>query len=101
MRYTVDETSFAIHIYNDGDDVPFQFQPDYPNGDKFDSVEEASAWAEASIAAHSADVKVNAPNGKGLAGEPKLDLEAIAQARAELLAKLGITEEEAKLLLGN
>jgi hypothetical protein len=101
MRYTVDETTFAINIYADGEDVPFLFQPDYPNGDKFDSVEEATAWAEASIAARSASAKVYAPNGKGLAGEPKLDLEAIAQAREELLAKLGITEEEAKLLAGN
>lgn len=101
MRYTVDKTTFAINIYADGEDVPFQYQPQYPNGDTFDSIEEAIAWAEASIAAHSPDVKVNAPNGKGLAGEPKIDLEAIAVARAELLAKLDITEEEAKLLLGN
>lgn len=98
MRYTVDKTTFAINIYADGEDVPFQFQPDYPNGDKFDSVEEASAWAEAAIAAHSDDVKVNAPNGKGLPGEPKVDLQAIAEARQALLTKLGITEEEAKLL---
>jgi hypothetical protein len=99
MRYTVDETTFAINIYADGEDVPFLFQPNYPNGDTFDSVEEATAWAEASIAAHSAEVKVNAPNGKGLAGEPKIDLQAIAQARAELLTKLGITEDEARLLI--
>lgn len=95
MRYEVDPTSYAIKIFNDGEDIPFQFQPDYPNGDKFDSVEEANTWAEAAIAAHSPDCSVYAPNGKGLAGEIKVD---IAQERANLLARLGLTEEEAQLL---
>lgn len=94
MRYEIDSETYAIKIYNDGDDVPFQFQPDYPNGDKFDSVEEASAWAELSIAAHSDECLVYAPNGKGLAGEAKPD----PQARQNLLNRLGITEEEVRLL---
>lgn len=94
MRYEVNVETYAIKIYNDGDDVPFQFQPDYPNGDKFDSVDEASAWAELSISAHSPECLVYAPNGKGLAGEAKPD----PKARENLLAKLGITEEEARLL---
>jgi len=96
MRYTVDSVNFAIHIYQDGADIPFQFQPDYPNGDKFDSVEEASVWAELSIAAHSPDVMEYAPNGKGLAPEIKAD----PNAKSKLLIKLGITAEEAKLLVG-
>ena len=94
MRYEVDSETFAINIYNDGDDVPFQFQPDYPNGDKFDSVDEASAWAELSIAAHLPECLIYAPNGKGLAGEAKPD----PQARQNLLNRLGITEEEVRLL---
>jgi len=95
MRYTVDPVNFAINIYHDDKDIPFQFQPDYPNGDPFDSVEEASAWAELSIAAHSPEVMEYAPNGKGLAPEIKPD----PNAKAALLAKLGITADEAKLLL--
>jgi len=94
MRYEVNPETYAIKIYNDGDDVPFQFQPDYPNGDKFDSVNEASAWAELSIAAHLPECLIHAPNGKGLAGEAKPD----PKARENLLAKLGITEAEARLL---
>jgi len=94
MRYEVDSENFAINIYNDGDDIPFHFQPDYPNGDKFDSVEEASQWAEMSIDAHLPECLIHAPNGKGLAGEAKPD----PKARENLLAKLGITEEEARLL---
>jgi hypothetical protein len=94
MRYTVDQDTFAINIFNDGEDVPFHYQPDYPNGDPFDSVEEASIWAEAAIAAHSPDVLVYAPNGKGLTGESKPD----PMLKANLIAKLGLTQEEAALL---
>lgn len=97
MRYTVDETTFAINIYADGEDVPFQFQPDYPNGDKFDSVEEASAWAQAAIDARSEEVRFNAPNGKGLPGEVKYiySAQVLAKASAEKkLAALGLTAEE-------
>ena len=89
MRYTVDETTFAINIYNDGDDIPFHFQPDYPNGDPFDSIEEARAWAEASIASHSAEVLVGPPIGKNIPGEAKPD----PNVKAALLARLGITAE--------
>ena len=96
MRYEIDAETFAIKIFNDGENIPFQFQPEYPNGDKFDSIAEASAWAELSIAAHSPDVMKYAPNGKGLAPEVKPD----PNAKAALLAKLGITADEAKLLLG-
>lgn len=94
MRYEVDPTTYAISIYDDGSDIPFQFQPDYPNGDSFDSVEEASAWAEASIAAHSDECPVYAPNGKGLEGEAKPD----PQAAQKVLDRLGITLEEAMSL---
>jgi hypothetical protein len=95
MRYEIDAETFAIKIFNDGENIPFQFQPEYPNGDKFESVGEASAWAELSIAAHSPDVMEYAPNGKGLAPEVKPS----PNAKAALLAKLGITADEAKLLL--
>lgn len=106
MRYTVDPVTFAINIWaldappvdeNNQviEDIPFQYQPDYPNGDPFESVEEATAWAEASIAAHSPDVLFFAPIGKGIAPEAKPD----PNAKQNVLAKLGITAEEARLLL--
>lgn len=92
MRYTVDPVTFAINIFNDGEDTPFQFQPDYPNGDKFDSVEEASSWAEASIAAHAPEVTHLAPNGKGL--EPALKVPSAVASAREKLAALGLTPDE-------
>lgn len=93
--YQVNPDTYAITFWDGINAEPYQFQPDYPNGDPFDSVEEASAWAELSIAAHSPEVMEYAPNGKGLAPEIKPD----PLAKQKLLAKLGITAEEAKLLL--
>jgi hypothetical protein len=79
MRYEIDENN-AVRIYNDGDDVPFLFQPDYPNLDPFDSKEEAENWAKLAIAAFEPD-EPYAPAGKGLPGEPKQTLEQIAEAQ--------------------
>jgi hypothetical protein len=95
MKYEIDPDTFAISFYDGVEPQPFQFQPDYPNGDKFDSIEEAKAWAEASLAAFSDDCKVYAPNGKGLAGEPKPD----PDARQKVLDRLGLTAAEVRLLL--
>ena len=33
MRYEIDEQTFAVSIYEDEQNVPFWFQPDYPNYD--------------------------------------------------------------------
>ena len=95
--YIIDPQTFAINFYDDAIEQvePYQFQPCYPNGDKFDSVAEAKQWAELSIAAHNADVMEYAPNGKDLAPELKPD----SLAKEKLLTKLGITADEAKLLL--
>jgi hypothetical protein len=92
MRYEIDPVNFAISIFENGSDVPFQYQPDYPNLDKFDTYEEAEAWAQASIAAHALDATHYAPNGKGLAPEPIVP-SAIASGKAKLEA-LGLTPEE-------
>lgn len=97
MRYTVDETTFAISIFDDGADVPFQFQPTYPNGDSFDSIEEAGFWAELSIAAHSPDVSLYAPNGKNLEPESK---PTPSETKAHALKKLGLSVDDLKELLG-
>jgi len=69
FRYTVDNNN-AVRVFKDEDDVPFWFQPDYPNGDKFDTKEEAEAWAVLAVESMQED-KPYAPNGKGLESEPK------------------------------
>ena len=71
MRYEIDENN-AVRMYNDGDTVPFMYQPDYPNLDKFDTKEEAKAWAELAMSALLDVTAPHAPIGKGIAGEAKI-----------------------------
>lgn len=70
MKYEIDPVTFAVTVY-DSNDVPFLSQPDYPNYDKFDSVDEATTWALAFIEAQKPDTLYYAPNGKNLPAELK------------------------------
>ena len=67
--YTIDE-NFAIKIFDNGSDVPFLYQPGYPNGDTFDSKNEAEIWAKLAIAAFEPDQPF-APIGKNIMGATK------------------------------
>ena len=70
MRYEIDN-NFAIRVFNDGENVPFLFQPNYPNEDTFDSYEEADTWAKLFIDSNLIAEAPYAPNGKDLLGQPK------------------------------
>lgn len=96
MRYEIDKETFAINIYQDGAEVPFWFQPDYPNGDKFDSFEEAETWAKLAVKSHDPKYGYFAPDGKGLAGAAKPTEQEILEAK---LARTGLTVEDLKNLL--
>jgi hypothetical protein len=74
MYYEIDD-EFAVRIFNDGDSIPFWFQPDYPNEDTFDSREEAETWAKLAIAAYY-ESQPAPPIGKGLKGEMRKRLTA-------------------------
>ena len=69
MRYEINPVTFGVTVF-DANEVPFLVQPDYPNYDKFDSVEEATTWALAFIEAQKPDSLYYAPTGKGI--EPQL-----------------------------
>ena len=97
MYYEINSETFAISFYDGVNAEPYQFQPDYPNTDKFDSYEEAETWAKLSIQAHDPEYKFFAPIGKGLAGEPKPTETEMAESK---LARTGLTVAELKLLLG-
>lgn len=45
MRYEIDETN-AIRVYNDGETVPFCFQPDWPDTTPWADRAEAENWAQ-------------------------------------------------------
>jgi len=69
FTYTIDNDN-AVRVFKNGDDAPFWFQPDYPNGDKFDTKEEAEAWAVLAVESMQDD-KPFPPSGKGVTGEAK------------------------------
>lgn len=48
-----------VNLYRDGEDVPFLYQPHYPDGTPFESVESAQAWAEDYVAARLAEEAEN------------------------------------------
>lgn len=86
MRYEITE-NFEVKIYNDGDDIPFWYQPDYPNGDNFDDAEEAETWAKLAVASF-LDSEPFAPVGKGLEGEPKPTPEELEAMKSNRVKKI-------------
>lgn len=97
MHYEIDESTYAIKIFDGVNAEPFMFQPHYPNGDSFDSFEEAENWAKEQIKAQNPEYGFFAPNGKGLAGEAK---PTPAQLFEYKLASIGLTVDELKAALG-
>jgi len=96
MHYEINLETFAISFFDGVNPEPFQFQPDYPNLDKFDSYEEAEEWAKLSIKSHDPEYGFYAPNGKGLAPEPK---PTAAQQQEAKLKAIGLSVDELKALL--
>jgi hypothetical protein len=98
IHYTIDPTTFAISIFDGVNEEPFNYQPNYPNGDSFDSVEEATAWAEEAVSSHDPNYGFYPPAGKNMPSESKPTPKQMAEAR---LASIGLTVEELKGLLAN
>lgn len=96
MYYTIDNETFAITFYDGVNPEPFQYQPDYPNLDKFDSYEEAEEWAKLAIKSHDPKYGFFAPNGKNIPGEAKPTEEDV---RLIKLAQTGLTVDDLKALL--
>jgi hypothetical protein len=81
LRYEIDSQSFQVKMFDDND-ASFLIQPHYPNGDVFDSVEEATKWA----IAFTSETHF-APEGKSFAPKPKPTDAEIAERRAYLMSK--------------
>lgn len=97
MHYLIGENN-SVSIYaNENDVKPFWYQPTYPNGDTFDSAEEASQWAELAIQAQTDESAPYPPNGKGIAGEAKPTSLEKTQSKLEAM---GISIDDLKTLLG-
>lgn len=96
MKYEIDKETFAVSIFQDNQDFPFWYQPDYPNGDKFDSFEEAKTWAELAVKSQDENYGFTPPNGKGLPENPKPTEKEILLAK---LNRLGLSVPELKKIL--
>jgi hypothetical protein len=97
MHYEIDESTFAVNIYDDINPEPFWYQPTYPNGDTFDTYAEAEEWAKAAMTSQDPDYPFFVPNGKGLPGEPKPTEKEILEGK---LSATGLTVDDLKTLLG-
>lgn len=97
MHYEIDSVNFAVNVFDGNSAEPFWHQPHYPNGDSFDSVEEATAWAELAIKSQDPDYGFYAPDGKGL--EPKAKPTEIEIIQGKL-GSIGLTVDELKKILG-
>jgi hypothetical protein len=84
-------------MWDDINKEPFLYQPHYPNMDSFDSKEEAEIWAKYKLEELTIEEAPEAPLGKGLPAEPKPTL---MQQRERSLARLGLTVDDLKALLG-
>lgn len=96
MHYEIDPTTFAIRVFDGVNAEPFWYQPNYPNGDSFDSIEEATAWAEEAVKSQDPNYGFFPPNGKGLEPNPKPTAQQVTETK---LAMLGLTVEELKKVL--
>lgn len=75
-RYTVmQEEPYTIEVFYDGADVPGLRQPFWPNGEPWESAEEAEEWALQFIESIENEEAPYAPNGRGEERQPKPDPE--------------------------
>lgn len=86
--YTINENN-TIEIFGEGQEIPFLRQPNYPNGDAFDTREEAETWAQLYIEALVNEEAPFAPIGKDIPGEPKPTKEQMLAMLQERAAEFG------------
>jgi hypothetical protein len=100
IRFELDENN-AVKCFKSGSNVPFSFQPNWPNGDAWVDAAEATAWAELYLASINDPEAPYAPQKRGvdgLAKPPKAKRDAISalliqlEAATTLEQKIAITE---------
>jgi hypothetical protein len=79
MFFTIDENN-QISVFQNEETKPFLLQPYYPNGDSFDSKEEAETWAELFIESFT-EGNLLAPEGKGLDQKPKPPVQPVKDGK--------------------
>lgn len=78
MRYEIDQNTFAITVFVETQEPPVLFQPFWPDGTEWGSLEEAEAWASQYVKAANNWQELFPPSGPG--EEPTPQPEPIAPA---------------------
>lgn len=50
ITYKIDPGTFTVEIFSSENEAPFLYQPDWPTGEAWASLEEATEWTESFIA---------------------------------------------------
>lgn len=80
--YTISDEN-VVEIFAEGQESPILRQPQYPNGDAFDTNKEASEWATLYIASIEDGAAPYAPMAKGTDGAAKeTDQDKLARLKA-------------------
>lgn len=87
-RYEIKENN-VVEVFSEGSDVPFLRQPTYPNGDSFDSFEEAEGWANMLLIHLNDKTQPTAPIGKNIPGEIIKTAEELLQELLDIAASYG------------
>ena len=85
MNYLVNSDTFEVSVFDGINIEPILIQPTFPNGDIFESYNEAEIWAQAFVESHDDSVLYFAPNGRNEAPNPKPTAEQIEQRRQAML----------------
>jgi hypothetical protein len=71
LIYTVNDNPLEVYIYVSGNPVPIIYQPNWPNGNAWDTYNDADLWAQSCILSITDPDAPYAPAGPGLSGEPR------------------------------
>jgi hypothetical protein len=93
FTYSVDEEK-VVRVFREDQDDPYILQAVYPNGDEFESIDDAEKWAKQLIAFFTDELAPHPAAGKGLEPTPRLTEEEVAAAKAEYEASFNPANPE-------
>ncbi len=70
ITYKINPNSFLVEIFSPIQEEPFIYQPDWPNGDAWESAEEAEEWAKEFIAFFKKETNIPARSWRNHEPEP-------------------------------
>lgn len=71
ITYKINTETFLVEIFSPVQEEPFIHQPDWPNGDPFESTEDATEWAEEFIAYYNKETDIPPRSYKAHTPDPE------------------------------